>query len=208
MSFLKNDWTFIILAGALLGLGIFGLWYFKVEPLYGWLTAIFTSISTQINNAANGLNFGEVINGYLAKPETLVMLGGVAAGGVSALYYKIKKGQAELHDAKTTIENSKLQDVIGNEAKYSESLEQKVSGLEKRIDELQSDNLPALYEEMKLKLSQAEQQKRDLNAQILGIQNTQEKFIQDLANAANNQFVPGPDGKLCKVLKITNTIIK
>jgi hypothetical protein len=180
MSFLKNDWTFIILAGALLGLGIFGLWYFKVEPLYGWLTGIFTSISTQINTAASGLTFGEVIHGYLAKPETLVMLGGVAA----------------------------LQDVIGNEAKYSESLEQKVSGLEKRIDELQSDNLPALYEEMKLKLSQAEQQKRDLNAQILGIQNTQEKFIQDLANAANNQFVPGPDGKLCKVLKITNTIIK
>ena len=89
------NWKAILFWGLVIGLGIFCLWYFKVEPFYGWTVSVGSWAGSTIGNLTSDLNVesvGNQITAYIQANPIIAVTGIIGvSGGILALYERSQR---------------------------------------------------------------------------------------------------------------------
>lgn len=104
-----NYTPYLILIGVAIGCTLFGLWYFQVEPAYGYLnplmTQVITFVQTLISPFASAIDY--IKNAFMTNPlaciTAVIGIGSVLYG----LYSKIKTSRLE-QEAQETMCNQAI----------------------------------------------------------------------------------------------------
>ena len=151
------NWTAVLIWGVLIGLGVFGLWYYRVEPVYGWLNGVGAWADSAIKNLTGSVDFanlGNQLTEYItANPVVAITAIIGVTGGVLALYersQRIRETNLKLA-AQEAEEYAKIQSsaVTDNLAYYKT----KAESAEAELTAIKETNTAQLYETAKAELS-------------------------------------------------------
>lgn len=157
----------LALIGIAVGLAVYGLWLFHVEPVYTLTTAGITPITDWSNGIAE--KFGPQVTEYVKqKPETLVTVG-IAVTSLIAIpliknYFENKKVQAEFQAQQAITDNIGLSKAYAN-------LEQEKLDLQTQLDNTQNTDFDGLIKERDKIISSQANEIKNLRGQIQGISN-------------------------------------
>lgn len=171
--------TAVVAWGILIGLGLFALYYFKIEPVYGWMTGFFAWAGSTINSLTNGLdlgNIGKQISDYITANPIVAITGVIGvSGGLLALYersQRIREKNLKLA-AQEAEEYAKIQSsaVTDNLAYYKQEAE----SAKAELTAIKETNITQQFQTAKAELTTAQTTIQTLEKQL-------EKARQDLQN--------------------------
>ena len=89
------NWLAVIIWGIIGGIILFGLWYFKVEPVYGWMVTLGSWAGSTIGNLTSDLNVesvGNQITTYITNNPIVAVTAIIGvSGGILALYERSQR---------------------------------------------------------------------------------------------------------------------
>jgi len=155
-------WTLAFI-GVLIGLGLFSLWYFRVEPVY--------TLTNPIVEGARGIGQTWIpqIQTFLSQlsTQTIATVGVVAGTAVVTKLWKShvdnQKAQLEAQTQQAVVDNMKLSQA------YTQ-LQQESTSLKTQLQNIQSIDSQGLLAESQAIISQRTEEVKKLQAQVQALQ--------------------------------------
>jgi gas vesicle protein len=89
------NWKAVLIWGVVIGVGVFALWLYKVEPVYSWMCSIGAWADSTIQGLTGNLNVNDLGNQIVEyiKANPIVAITGIigATGGILALYERSQR---------------------------------------------------------------------------------------------------------------------
>lgn len=173
------NWTAVLVWGGLLGIGFFAVWFYKVEPFYGWGVGLAEWVGSTIASLTGGLNAENIVDQVTEyiKANPIVAFTGIIAvtGGVLALYersQRIRETNLKLA-AKEAEEYASLQKTaVTDDLAYYKT---KADSYEAELASMKETNTAQLYETAKNELTSK-------TAEIESLKRQQQELMDKLAN--------------------------
>ncbi len=158
-------WTLAFI-GILVGLGLFGLWYFHVEPIYGLTTGFITPIVEGARGI--GQTFIPPVIDYITKNPLAVLtatvtIGGVIGGKLLQSHYEKQKAQLQSQAEQVMTDNMSM-------AKSYTDLQAKYSSLQEQVKSTVTTDYQGLLNEAQTIISQKTSEIQNLQSQMKALQ--------------------------------------
>lgn len=154
----KISLTTLALIGISLGVALFGLWYFHVEPVYTWTTGVLTPIVESARGIGQTIipTIQNAWTAFLQNPIPYIAGGVTTVSGLYAIISKVRSIRAEEAKQQAVTDNIQISQAYTElEAKYKTGQEQ--------LKNLQSPDSKSLVEEAQSLVTQTKEQNRLLD---------------------------------------------
>jgi hypothetical protein len=148
------------------GMAIFGLWFFKIEPFYGWTSPLITPVV--LGSQGIGSTFIPAITDYVAKNPLAILTAAISIGGVVGG----KLWTDHVNNEKVQLANQAQQAITDNTSlsKAYEKLQLENASLKSQFQNVQTPDFEGLLSERDTIISQQNDQIKNLQGQLQGLQ--------------------------------------
>ncbi len=135
-------YTYALVLGVVIALGLYGLWFFQIEPVYGWLAGSMVLIEAAAVSLVEGIKTGiaGLTSAFVTQPIGTITATLASAGAVYGIVSKIRADhQTAKVQAEAATQVAEAQKAAISAGQKANMAEDKIKGLETQIEGYKND---------------------------------------------------------------------